>query len=93
MPGNTLFDPKEVEDFIENFLNYVKTDFSIDVDDGTFWNDVTKIESVLIKYFTTYRLKNNVLPCSSHVNILQHLKMKMVNTGKRCLGRRLKITV
>ena len=49
MPGNTLFDTKEVEDFI-------------DVDDGTFWNDVTKIESVLIKYFTTYRLKNNVLP-------------------------------
>ena len=32
MPGNTLFDTKEVEDFI-------------DVDDGTFWNDVTKIES------------------------------------------------
>ena len=62
MLGSTLFDPKEVEDFIENFLNYVKTDFSIDVDDGTFWNDVTKIESVLIKYFTTYRLKNNVLP-------------------------------
>ena len=79
MPGNTLFDPKEVEDFIENggvshntklardralghFLNYVKTDFSIELS-------------------------------SSHVNILQHLKMKMVNTGKRCLGRRLKITV
>ena len=78
MPKNEIFDSEEAQDFIENggvshntklardraishFTEFIKSNIARE-EENEFWQDISKIEPLLIQYFASYRVKNNELP-------------------------------
>ena len=68
---------------VNHFMNYVKSNFPVDEENGRFWEDKIKLEKALVQYFSTYRKKNGDIPKKNTLSsALSHIKMMIKNESK-----------